>query len=94
LLLASRITSGNPRVGDGYELDAIAAAVIGGVSMAGGSGTIIGTLIGVLILGVIQNGFDILGLSTFYQQIMKGVIILFAVLVDIRAKKNIKKRLG
>jgi ribose/xylose/arabinose/galactoside ABC-type transport system permease subunit len=92
LLLASRITSGNPRVGDGYELDAIAAAVIGGVSMAGGSGTIIGTLIGVLILGVIQNGFDILGLSTFYQQIMKGVIILFAVFVDIRAKKNIKKR--
>lgn len=90
LLLASRITSGNPRVGDGYELDAIAAAVIGGVSMAGGSGTIVGTLIGVLILGVIKNGFDILGLSTFYQQIMKGVIILFAVLVDIRAKKNIK----
>lgn len=94
LLLASRITSGNPRVGDGYELDAIAAAVIGGVSMTGGSGTIIGTLIGVLILGVIQNGFDILGLSTFYQQIMKGVIILCAVLVDIRAKKNIKKRLN
>lgn len=93
LLLASRITSGNPRVGDGYELDAIAAAVIGGVSMAGGSGSIIGVLIGVLILGVIQNGFDILGLSTFYQQIMKGVIILFAVLVDIRAKKNIKSRL-
>jgi ribose/xylose/arabinose/galactoside ABC-type transport system permease subunit len=92
LLLASRITSGNPRVGDGYELDAIAAAVIGGVSMAGGAGTIIGTLIGVLILGVIKNGFDILGLPTFYQQIMKGVIILFAVLVDIRAKKNIKKR--
>lgn len=94
LLLASRITSGNPRVGDGYELDAIAAAVIGGVSMAGGSGSILGVLIGVLILGVIQNGFDILGLSTFYQQIMKGVIILFAVLVDIRAKKNIKSRLS
>ncbi len=88
LLLASRITSGNPRVGDGYELDAIAASVIGGISMAGGRGSLAGTLVGVLILGVIQNGFDILGLSTFYQQIMKGVVILLAVLIDIRAKNK------
>jgi len=94
LLLASRITSGNPRVGDGYELDAIAAAVIGGVSMAGGSGSIIGTLFGVLILGVIQNGFDILGLSTYYQQIMKGIVILLAVFIDIRARKNKSKSLS
>ena len=94
ILLASRITSGNPRVGDGYELDAIAAAVIGGVSMAGGSGSIIGTLFGVLILGVIQNGFDILGLSTYYQQIMKGVVILLAVFIDIRARRNKSKSLS
>lgn len=56
--------------------------------MAGGRGSVAGTLVGVLILGVIQNGFDILGLSTFYQQIMKGVVILLAVYIDIRAKNK------
>ena len=90
VLMASRITSGNPSVGEGYELDAIAACVIGGVSMSGGSGSVIGTVIGVLILGVISNGFDILGISSNYQRIMKGLVILFAVLIDIRSrsKKN------
>jgi ribose/xylose/arabinose/galactoside ABC-type transport system permease subunit len=86
VLMASRITSGNPTVGDGYELDAIAACVIGGISMSGGSGSIIGTVLGVLILGVISNGFDILGISSNYQRIMKGIVILLAVLIDIRAR--------
>lgn len=86
VLMASRITSGNPTVGEGYELDAIAACVIGGVSLSGGSGSVIGTVIGVLILGVISNGFDILGISSNYQRIMKGLVILLAVFIDIRAR--------
>ncbi|MEA5013375.1 MAG: ABC transporter permease [Candidatus Limiplasma sp.] len=88
VLMASRITSGQPTVGEGYELDAIAACVIGGVSMSGGSGTIVGTVLGVLILGVISNGFDILGISSNYQKIMKGAVILLAVFIDIRARKS------
>ncbi len=86
VLMASRITSGNPTVGEAYELDAIAACVIGGISMSGGSGSIIGTVLGVLILGVISNGFDILGISSNYQRIMKGIVILLAVYIDIRAR--------
>ena len=86
--MASRITSGNPTVGEGYELDAIAACVIGGVSMAGGAGSVIGTVIGVLILGVISNGFDILGISSNYQKIMKGLVILLAVFIDIRSRSR------
>lgn len=88
VLMASRITSGNPAVGEGYELDAIAACVIGGVSLAGGSGSVIGTVIGVLILGVISNGFDILGISSNYQRIMKGIVILLAVFIDIRSRSR------
>jgi len=88
VLMASRITSGNPTVGEGYELDAIAACVIGGVSMAGGAGSVIGTVIGVLILGVISNGFDILGISSNYQKIMKGLVILLAVFIDIRSRSR------
>ena len=88
VLMASRITSGNPTVGEGYELDAIAACVIGGVSMSGGAGSVIGTVIGVLILGVISNGFDILGISSNYQRIMKGLVILLAVFIDIRSRSR------
>jgi ribose/xylose/arabinose/galactoside ABC-type transport system permease subunit len=88
VLMASRITSGNPTVGESYELDAIAACVIGGVSMSGGTGTVVGTVAGVLILGVISNGLDILGISSDYQKIMKGFIILLAVFIDIRARKQ------
>jgi ribose/xylose/arabinose/galactoside ABC-type transport system permease subunit len=88
VLMASRITSGNPAVGEGYELDAIAACVIGGVSLSGGSGSVVGTVIGVLILGVISNGFDILGISSNYQRIMKGIVILLAVFIDIRSRNR------
>lgn len=90
VLMASRVTSGQPTIGDGYELDAIASCVIGGVSMSGGSGSVLGTVVGVLILSVISNGFDILGIPTNYQRIMKGVVILLAVFIDIRSKA--KKR--
>ena len=68
--------------GTGYELDAIAAVVLGGTSLAGGKGRIVGTLIGALILGFLNNGLNLLGVSSYYQMIVKAVVILLAVLVD------------
>lgn len=82
LIQASRITTGQPNVGVGYELDAIAAVVIGGTSLMGGVGTVTGTLIGALIIGVINNGLDLLNVSSYYQQIIKGLIIIGALLID------------
>ena len=86
LLLASRTVSGSPTAGSGYELDAIAAVIIGGVSMAGGAGKWYGTVIGALMIAVIGNGLDILGVSSHYQFVIKGAIIVFAVLIDIKSK--------
>lgn len=86
LLLASRIVSGNPTAGAGYELDAIAAVIIGGVSMSGGAGKWYGTVIGALIIAVIGNGLDILGVSSYFQLIIKGSIIIVAVLLDMKGK--------
>jgi ribose/xylose/arabinose/galactoside ABC-type transport system permease subunit len=88
LLMTSRITSGNATVASGYELSAIAAAVIGGVTFSGGSGSIWGTIVGALIIGVIQNDLDILAVSPFYQQIMQGSIIIMAVFLDIKSKSR------
>lgn len=82
IVLASRITTGQPNAGIAYELDAIAAVVIGGTSLLGGKGSIAGTVIGVLIIGVINNGLDHLNVSSYYQQIIKGVIIICAALLD------------
>lgn len=86
LILISRLNSAQPTLGDGYELDAVAAVVIGGTSLAGGRGRISGTLIGILILGVISNGLNIIGVSSFYQEIVKGLIILVAVFLDRKNK--------
>ena len=88
LLIASRTMQGSPTVGVGYEMDAIAAVVIGGVSMSGGSGKWYGTIIGALLLALISNGLDILGVSSNFQQIIKGIIIAVAVYLDIRGKKT------
>lgn len=85
IVLSSRVMSGSPVLGTGYELDAIAAVVIGGTSLFGGVGSIVGTLIGVLIIGTMNNGLDLLNVSSYYQQVAKGVIIVLAVLLD---KKN------
>ncbi len=82
VILAARLNSATPILGQGYELDAIAAAVIGGTSMDGGRGKVIGTLVGALIIGTISNGLDILNVSAYWQQIIKGLIILIAVLLD------------
>lgn len=84
VVLAARINTGQPNAGIAYELDAIAAVVIGGTSLMGGRGSIMGTVIGVLIIGVINNGLDLLNVSSYYQQIVKGVIIIGAVLLDRR----------
>lgn len=86
VLMTSRISSGSSIVADGYELDAIAAVVIGGTSMSGGIGSMWGTIVGTLIITSIQNGLDIMGVSAFYKDIIKGLIIIAAVLFDIRSK--------
>lgn len=82
LILLSRLSSAQPTLGDGYELDAIAAAALGGTSMNGGTGKISGTLIGVLIIAVLSNGLNIIGLSSYYQNVAKGIVIIVAVLGD------------
>lgn len=87
LVLTSRLNSAQPTAGTAYEMDAIAAVVLGGTSMSGGSGSLTGTLIGILILGVLNNGLNLLGVSSFYQQIVKGIVILVAVLIDRKRNK-------
>jgi ribose transport system permease protein len=82
VLLTARLNSAQPIAGMMYELDAIAATVIGGTSLLGGEGTLSGTLIGALIMGVLRNGLNLLGVSSFLQQIVIGVVIIAAVLVD------------
>lgn len=86
IIITSRLNSAQPTAGSMYELDAIAAVVIGGTSLAGGRGRIVGTLIGALIIGVIDNGLNLLNVSSFYQQIVKGGVILLAVMLDRRSK--------
>jgi len=88
LMLTARISVGQPSMGVMYELDAIAAAVIGGTSLSGGIGTIPGTIIGALIIGVLNNGLDLLNVSSYWQQILKGIIIVIAVLIDSRKNKR------
>lgn len=83
----SRLSSAQPNAGTGYEMDAIAAVVLGGTSMAGGRGKIIGTLIGALILGLLNNGLNLLEVDPYYQMIVKGAVILFAVLIDNKTTK-------
>jgi inositol transport system permease protein len=82
VVLAARITTGQPNAGVAYELDAIAAVVIGGTSLSGGIGTIGGTILGALLMGVIGNGLDLLNVSAYYQQIVKGLLIVGAVWLD------------
>ncbi|MGN0412392.1 MAG: ABC transporter permease [Lachnospiraceae bacterium] len=88
IVIASRLYSGQPTAGDGAEMDAIASVVVGGTSMSGGSGRLGGTLIGVLIIGVLNNGLNLMGVDSNWQYIVKGLVILLAVYVDfIRNKK-------
>ena len=88
VLLTARLNSAQPIGGIGYELDAIAATVIGGTSLMGGQGSVLGTLVGALIMGVLRNGLNLLGVSSFFQQIVIGAVIILAVLLDTVFKKQ------
>lgn len=88
VVLASRMFSGQPTAGDAAELDAIAAVVLGGTSMTGGYGRIGGTVIGALIIGVLSNGLNLMGVSSFWQYIVKGIVILVAVYADVIKHKK------
>lgn len=85
IVVTSRIGSASPNAGSGFELDAIAAVVLGGTSLAGGEGSVIGTIIGAMIIGVLNNGLNLMNVSPFYQLIVKGFVIVLAVILD---KKN------
>jgi ribose transport system permease protein len=86
-VLTARLNSAQPIAGINYELDAIAATVIGGTSLMGGQGSVIGTLIGALIMGVLRNGLNLLGVSSFVQQVVIGAVIILAVLMDMAFKQ-------
>lgn len=88
LMLSARISSGQPTAGEGYELDAIASVAIGGTSMNGGMGSLSGTILGFLIIGLITNSMTMLGIDSFYQDIVKGLIIILAVFLDMKTKGN------
>ena len=88
IILTARLNSAQPIAGIMYELDAIAATVIGGTSLMGGEGTILGTLVGALIMGVLRNGLNLLNVSPFIQQIVIGSVIILAVLIDMTLKKR------
>lgn len=85
IVVTSRIGSASPNAGSGFELDAIAAVVLGGTSLSGGEGSLTGTIIGAMIIGVLNNGLNLMNVSPFYQSIVKGLVILLAVMLD---KKN------
>ena len=89
ILLASRLNSGQPNSGTMYELDVIAAVVVGGTSLSGGRGTILGTFIGAMLIGILRNGLNLLNVDSYIQQILVGVVILLAVLMDELQKKRI-----
>lgn len=82
IVLSSRMYSGQPKAGEGYEMDAIAACVLGGISMAGGVGRVSGTVLGAMVIGIISNGLNLVGLSSFWQLVVKGIIILVAIIID------------
>ena len=89
MVLMGRLSSAQPNMGQGFELDAIAAVVLGGTSLMGGRGTIWGTLIGALVIGVLNNGFNLLSIDPYFQLVAKGVIILLAVLIDGRVRQHL-----
>jgi ribose transport system permease protein len=88
IILTSRLNSAQPMAGEGYELDAIAAVVLGGTSLSGGSGSVVGTIIGALIIAVLNNGLNLLNVSSFYQLVAKGAVILLAVFLDRKSQQQ------
>ena len=98
ILVASRLSSAQPTAGNGYEMEAIAASVLGGISILGGEGTILNTIIGALMMGVIRNGLNLNGVNSFWQQVILGFILLIAVASQTASKggqlEGIKRMLG
>lgn len=88
LVLCARMFSGQPSIGDGYELDAIAACVLGGISMSGGIGKISGTVFGAITIGMISNGLNLMNVSSYWQYVAKGIIIVIAILIDAQKNNN------
>lgn len=88
LLVTARLDSATPNAGLGYELDSIAAVVIGGTSLSGGRGSVLGTALGCLIIGVLNNGLVLLDVNAFWQQVIKGTVILVAVIIDKAGNKS------
>ena len=86
LILAARISSGQPTAGESYEMDAIAATAIGGTSMSGGIGSLTGTICGFILLGLLNNSMNLMNINSFYQQIVKGCLIILAVFLDMKSK--------
>ncbi len=85
-IMASRLSSGNPQIGTGFEFDVIIAVFLGGVSITGGEGTLVGTFLGAMIVGVLSNGLNLLGINAFYQYIIKGIVLVIAVMIDMTVK--------
>jgi putative multiple sugar transport system permease protein len=88
MVVTARLNSATPKAGVGFELDVIAAVFIGGASMTGGSGRIIGAIVGAFIMGVMNNGMSILGIGIDYQQVIKGLVLLAAVIFDVYNKSK------
>lgn len=86
MILAARISSGQPTAGESYEMDAIAATAIGGTSMSGGIGSLSGTILGFVIIGLLSNSMNLMNINSFYQQIVKGLLIIAAVFLDMKSK--------
>ena len=87
IIITARLSSAQPQAGSGYELDAIAAVVLGGTSLDGGVGGIFGTIIGALIIGILNNALNLMDVSSYYQLLLKGLVILIAVLLDRKQKR-------
>ncbi len=92
-ILASRLNSGQPNAGLGFELQVIAAVILGGISLTGGVGTLAGAFIGILILTVLSNGLVLLNVSSFYHDIARGIVIILAVYLDTRRKQSLVRRM-
>ncbi len=91
LVLSSRVGSGDPNIGVGFELQVIAAVIIGGTSLSGGEGRILGTVIGALIIGVLSNGLNLAGVEPFWQYVAQGVVLIAAVIIDRRVNLSVVK---
>jgi ribose transport system permease protein len=88
MILMARLSSAQPAVGEGFELDAIAAVVLGGTSLMGGRGAVWSTLIGALVIGILSNGMNLMGVHSHYQLVAKGVLIVLAVMLDDYLKRR------